>query len=56
MIGGEKVTETKWERREVRRVKVKWRTKSVAAIEMNMYIYYIRRHVIPCLWCSSVPR
>lgn len=46
----------KRERREVRRLKVKWRTKSVAAIEMNMYIYYIRIRVIPYLWCSSFPR
>lgn len=44
------------ERRAVRWLKVKWRTKSAAAIEMNMYIYYIRIHVIPCLWCSSFPQ
>lgn len=59
VIGGEKVTEIKWkerERRAVRWLKVKWRTKSAAAIEMNMYIYYIRIHVIPCLWCSSFPQ
>lgn len=43
------------ERREVWRWKVKWRTTSAAAIEMNMYIYYIRIHVIPCLWCNSFP-